>query len=109
MTATAAPGTTFNSSTDARVIGVLHVGSLTSRKFTDQRHGAAAIALQRSLLPSALPAVAWAELAARFIPGRGGVGGDWYDVFILPPVRRPGDRRCSPCRYRCRQCGRLAG
>jgi phosphoserine phosphatase RsbU/P len=25
-----------------------------------------------------------AELAARYIPGRGAVGGDWYDVFILP-------------------------
>ena len=45
---------------------------------------AAAIAPQRSLLPSALPAVAGAELAARFILGRDGVGGDWYDVFTLP-------------------------
>ena len=25
-----------------------------------------------------------AELAARYIPGHGGVGGDWYDVFTLP-------------------------
>jgi serine phosphatase RsbU (regulator of sigma subunit) len=25
-----------------------------------------------------------AEFAARFIPGREGVGGDWYDVFTLP-------------------------
>ena len=44
----------------------------------------AAIALQRSLVPAALPAVAGAELAARYIPGDGGVGGDWYDVFGLP-------------------------
>jgi serine phosphatase RsbU (regulator of sigma subunit) len=41
-------------------------------------------ALQRSLVPSALPAMAGAELAARYIPGSGAVGGDWYDVFTLP-------------------------
>ena len=28
--------------------------------------------------------MAGAELAARYIPGDGGVGGDWYDVFRLP-------------------------
>ncbi len=89
-----------------RVIGVLHVGSLTRRKFTDhdasmlqlaadraaaavqsmtaRADRAAAFALQRSLLPFALPTVAGAALAARFIPGQGGVGGDWYDVFTLP-------------------------
>jgi sigma-B regulation protein RsbU (phosphoserine phosphatase) len=89
-----------------RVIGVLHVGSLTGRKFNDhdarllqlaadraaavvqsitaRADRSAAVALQRSLLPSALPAVAGAELAARFSPGQGGVGGDWYDVFTLP-------------------------
>jgi phosphoserine phosphatase RsbU/P len=89
-----------------RVIGVLHVGSLTPRRFTGHevellqlaadraaaavqsmtvqadRHAAAA--LQRSLMPTALPAVPGAELAARYIPGSGGVGGDWYDVFTLP-------------------------
>ena len=90
-----------------RLIGVMHVGSLTSdRQFTEQdaellqlaadraatavqsieasADAVAASALQRSLLPSALPAVPGAELAARFIPGRGHVGGDWYDVFVLP-------------------------
>ena len=89
-----------------RVIGVLHVGSLTSRRFTSgdvellQLAGdraaaavqsmtaaadrAAVDALQRSLVPSALPAVAGAELAARYVPGSGAVGGDWYDVFTLP-------------------------
>jgi serine phosphatase RsbU (regulator of sigma subunit) len=40
--------------------------------------------LQRSLVPSALPAVAGAEMAARYVPGSGVVGGDWYDVFTLP-------------------------
>jgi len=89
-----------------RVIGVLHVGSLTPRRFTGADVGllqlaadraatavqsintradrVAAAALQRSLLPSALPAFAGAELAARYVPGSGGVGGDWYDVFRLP-------------------------
>jgi sigma-B regulation protein RsbU (phosphoserine phosphatase) len=88
------------------VIGVLHVGTLTSRVFTSddsdllqvaadraalavqavnaQMDRATAAALQHSLLPSALPAVAGLEMAARYVPGSGHVGGDWYDVFILP-------------------------
>ena len=89
-----------------RVVGVMHVGSLTGRQFNaeDTRllqlaadraamavqsmaartDRIAAAALQRSLLPSALPPVPGAEIAARLIPGNGGVGGDWYDVFSLP-------------------------
>ena len=89
-----------------RVIGVLHVGSLTPRRFTGddvrllqlaadraaatvqsmtaQANRVAVTALQHSLVPSALPAVAGAEMAARYIPGSGAVGGDWYDVFTLP-------------------------
>jgi putative methionine-R-sulfoxide reductase with GAF domain len=89
-----------------KVIGVLHVGSLTPRKFTPgdlellqltadraaaavqsmtaQADRVAATALQHSLVPSALPAVAGAELAARYVPGSGAIGGDWYDVFSLP-------------------------
>jgi len=89
-----------------RVIGVLHVGSLTPRQFTSddvellqmaadraaaavrsitaQADRAAVTALQRSLVPSALPAIAGVEMAARYIPGGGAVGGDWYDVFTLP-------------------------
>jgi phosphoserine phosphatase RsbU/P len=89
-----------------RVIGVLHVGSLIPRKFTGHDiellqlagdRAAAAVqsmtaradriaveSLQRSLVPSALPAVAGAEIAARYVPGSGVVGGDWYDVFTLP-------------------------
>ncbi len=89
-----------------RVIGVMHVGSLTPRRFTAddiqllqlaadraaavvqsmsaQADRLAAATLQRSLVPAALPAVAGAELAARYIPGEGRVGGDWYDVFTLP-------------------------
>ena len=90
----------------SEVIGVLHVGSLTPREFTSndtellqlaadraakavhsitaRADRAAVTALQRGLLPSALPAVPGAELAARYIAGQGSVGGDWYDVFILP-------------------------
>jgi serine phosphatase RsbU (regulator of sigma subunit) len=45
---------------------------------------AAALALQRSLVPSALPTVAGVAVAARYVPGSGHVGGDWYDVFVLP-------------------------
>jgi putative methionine-R-sulfoxide reductase with GAF domain len=91
---------------DGRVIGVLHVGSLTPRRFTgddasllqlaadraalavrsvrsaDDR--IAAEALQRSLLPSAPPTVPGVQIAARYVPGSGAVGGDWYDVFVLP-------------------------
>jgi sigma-B regulation protein RsbU (phosphoserine phosphatase) len=89
-----------------KVIGVLHVGSLTPRRFTAgdvellqltadraaaavqsmtaQADRIAATALQHSLVPSALPAVEGAELAARYVPGSGTIGGDWYDVFSLP-------------------------
>lgn len=87
------------------VVGVMHVGSLTPREFTpddvdllqlaaDRAATAvqslsvradriAVAALQQSLLPSALPAIRGAQLAARYVPGRGVVGGDWYDVFTL--------------------------
>ena len=89
-----------------RVIGVLHVGSLTGRQFsredTDllqlaadraalalhsllaQDDALAAVALQSSLLPSPPPEVPGLELAARYVTGTGNVGGDWYDVFTLP-------------------------
>ena len=89
-----------------RVIGVLHVGSLSGRPFEQQDvellqlaadraalamhslmsqdDALAAVALQRSLLPTALPAVPGLGLAARYVAGSGAVGGDWYDVFVLP-------------------------
>jgi serine phosphatase RsbU (regulator of sigma subunit) len=89
-----------------RVIGVLHVGSLTAREFTHEdvellqvAAGRAATAVQsmmmredqlgaaalvRSLLPAALPVSDGGQLAARYVPGAGAVGGDWYDVFTLP-------------------------
>ena len=95
---------------EGRVIGVLHVGTLTFREFTaedkqllqlaadraapaienarlfEQRR--VAEALQRTLLPSELPAIAGLEVASRYVPAEGsGLGGDWYDVFELPESR----------------------
>ena len=88
------------------VIGVLHVGTVHNQVFTadhaallqlaadraalavqslrSREDRAATAALQRSLLPSALPEVSGVEVAARYVPGDGQVGGDWYDVFPLP-------------------------
>ena len=44
--------------------------------------------LQRTLLPSELPAVAGLEVASRYVPAAGtSLGGDWYDVFELPESR----------------------
>lgn len=48
---------------------------------------AAAAALQRSLVPSRLPDIDGLDLAGRYLPGDGGVSGDWYDVFALPGRR----------------------
>ncbi|MFF2409413.1 PP2C family protein-serine/threonine phosphatase [Streptomyces sp. NPDC058092] len=43
-------------------------------------------ALQREMLPSALPALPGLQTAARYMPARSGldIGGDWYDGFVLP-------------------------
>jgi serine phosphatase RsbU (regulator of sigma subunit) len=89
-----------------KVIGVLHVGSLSGRPFGQedaellqlaadraalalhsmmaQDDALAAMALHRSLLPATLPEVPGTDLAARYVTGSGNVGGDWYDVFVLP-------------------------
>ena len=92
---------------EGSVLGVLHVGTLTPRRFTEQdaellqmvadraataihsrisqTERAAAAALRRHLLPARLPSVDGLEFAARYVAGGGGhVGGDWYDVFTLP-------------------------
>ena len=93
-----------------RLLGVVHVGSLRARRFSandvavlesaaeriarvihaDQTttDRASAWALQRSLLPTRLPDVDGIEFASRFVPARSaGVGGDWFDVFLLPDDR----------------------
>jgi serine phosphatase RsbU (regulator of sigma subunit)/anti-sigma regulatory factor (Ser/Thr protein kinase) len=95
---------------EGRVMGVLHVGTLSERRFTEddaeflqlvadrvalatqarlsKEERAAAAALQRSLLPFRLPHVPGLDLAARYVPGEAGaVGGDWYDVLSLPGGR----------------------
>ncbi|MGW1818705.1 PP2C family protein-serine/threonine phosphatase [Streptomyces sp. NPDC002125] len=43
-------------------------------------------ALQRKMLPAALPALPGLQTAARYAPARDGldIGGDWYDGFLLP-------------------------
>jgi serine phosphatase RsbU (regulator of sigma subunit) len=89
------------------LLGVLHVGSLSERRFTQTEsdllaHVAGRVAaavqarqaelertvarvLQRSLLPSKLPDLPDFEFAARYVAAEvGGVGGDWYDAFVLP-------------------------
>ncbi len=92
---------------EGRVIGVLHVGSLTRRHF-DQREvdllqlaadrAAIAIeharlhaqrdiveAMQRAMLPAALPLIPGILFTATYKPAAvdARVGGDWYDVFEL--------------------------
>jgi len=92
------------------LVGVMHVGSVSQRRFTDddtellqlvadriamaaylhrsRTEQAAATVLADSLLPTRLPTTAGWELAARYVPGADiGVGGDWYDVFPLPGDR----------------------
>jgi serine phosphatase RsbU (regulator of sigma subunit) len=90
------------------LLGVVHIGSVTPRVFTAQETAQleiladqlavqvlrrraseehiAALALQRSLLPTA-PRVAGLDVAARYVPADGDLGGDWYDVFRLPGER----------------------
>jgi GAF domain-containing protein/anti-sigma regulatory factor (Ser/Thr protein kinase) len=95
-----------------RVLGVLHVGTLEQRRFSDDdvallelaaerlavaldhsriyaREHAVATTLQRSLLPERLPEVSGATLASRYVPAAADVevGGDWYDVIGLPGGR----------------------
>ncbi|RSN68790.1 diguanylate phosphodiesterase [Actinomadura sp. WAC 06369] len=91
---------------EGSLLGVLHVGTLAPRRFTAEEtefvqlaagraamavryqvsraEREAALELQRGLAPTALPALPGLELAARYRPGRASVGGDWYDVFVLP-------------------------
>jgi sigma-B regulation protein RsbU (phosphoserine phosphatase) len=91
----------------AKMIGVLHVGRISDRPFSqadtellgvvaDRVAGAvqthqlvveqtAADLLERSLLPQTLPSWPGLDFAARYVTGDGrAVGGDWYDAFTLP-------------------------
>lgn len=92
---------------EGRLLGVLHVGTLARRRFSDadvellqlvadrvalatdarrsERESQAVKVLQRSLLPARLPSVPGLESAVRYSAGgEGDVGGDWYDLFTLP-------------------------
>jgi serine phosphatase RsbU (regulator of sigma subunit) len=88
------------------LVGVMHVGSVSTRMFSAEDAGLlqvaadrvalavqslrarddrlAVLALQRSLVPGTPPVVAGMRMAARYVTGDGVVGGDWYDVFPLP-------------------------
>ena len=94
---------------EGALIGVLHVGSLHPRTFTEadvavlqlaaaraapaieharltqaleHEHRVARL-LQRSLLPQRLPQPVGVSVAGRYLPARDEVGGDWYDVIEL--------------------------
>ncbi|RZB13764.1 GAF domain-containing protein [Streptomyces sp. F001] len=56
-----------------------------ARRFT--REHTLAVALQRSLLPRALPEQNAFEVAFRYLPAQSGVSGDWFDVIPLPGGR----------------------
>jgi anti-sigma regulatory factor (Ser/Thr protein kinase)/putative methionine-R-sulfoxide reductase with GAF domain len=94
---------------EGELIGVLHVGSLTPRNFDArdlavldlaaaraapaierarllgavEREHRNAVMLQRSLLPRRLGAAPGVTVAARYLPARDEVGGDWYDMIPL--------------------------
>ncbi len=59
------------------------IGQRLSASTRDDAH-LAALALQRSLLPGAPPSVDGLDLAVRYLPADGDLGGDWYDIFRLP-------------------------
>lgn len=91
------------------LVGVLHVGSKCPDRFTQadetrlldiakqvaamigarvrESERSAAVALQRSLLPTQPPQLPGLESAVRYLPAEGDLGGDWYDVFELPDGR----------------------
>ncbi len=94
---------------EGELIGVLHIGSLQPRTFdlrdlailqlaaaraapaierarllgALEREHRNAVVLQRSLLPRRLVAVPGVTVAARYLPAREEVGGDWYDTVEL--------------------------
>ena len=90
------------------VLGVMHVGTKTPRRFTkdevellqlaadrvalalrvrlSERARVVIEAFQRTFLPEVLPYVPGLRIASRYLPAATavGVGGDWYDTFALP-------------------------
>jgi Stage II sporulation protein E (SpoIIE)/GAF domain len=96
---------------EGRVIGVLHVGTFQRRVFGEgdvrllrlvadrvaiaihtaqlSELVAATELMQRTLLPEELPRLPGLRMRAIYRPAGSGVkiGGDWYDVFVLPDGR----------------------
>jgi len=88
-----------------QVLGVLHVGSLTYRKFSDadvqllqmvaervalglnvrlyEHERRLTNALQQTFLPVGMPSVPRLRFTSKYQPAAG-IGGDWYDVLELP-------------------------
>src|SRR4030095_2227495 len=64
-----------------RLLGVLHVGTVSPRRFDDEDAALLQMGADR------VADVAGFETAVRYIPGAGTVGGDWYDMFVLPSGR----------------------
>jgi serine phosphatase RsbU (regulator of sigma subunit)/anti-sigma regulatory factor (Ser/Thr protein kinase) len=93
---------------DGDVVGVMHVGTVTRRRFTDDevellqlvadrvalalrarlsdRTRVVIEAFQRTFMPEVLPYVPGLRIASRYLPAASavGIGGDWYDTFTLP-------------------------
>lgn len=90
-----------------RLLGVLHVGRLENRPFTDAdarllqvvaervsgatqaaqlaAEKSAASLLEKSLMPGRMPSLAGLEFATRYMtPEDRTVGGDWFDGFVSP-------------------------
>ena len=85
-----APGSLedFDEQDEAVLVQLAQLASLALQKVVEfEREHEVAVALQRSLLPPSLPAVAGLDVHAAYVPGRDelqlAVGGDWYDVFVL--------------------------
>ena len=96
---------------ERRLIGVLHVGTMHERVFTENdeqllqlvadrvalaiehdrlfEQRRVAETLQRTLLPTVLDAPQGVRVAARYLPAaeHSAVGGDWYDLIPLPDGR----------------------
>jgi serine phosphatase RsbU (regulator of sigma subunit)/anti-sigma regulatory factor (Ser/Thr protein kinase) len=88
-----------------QVLGVLHVGSLTHREFTEsdvqllqmvaeraalglnvrlyEHERRLTAALQQTFLPVSMPRVPGLRFTSKYQPAAG-IGGDWYDVLALP-------------------------
>ncbi|MET9735576.1 SpoIIE family protein phosphatase [Streptomyces sp. NPDC006458] len=67
------------------IVGRAALGVENARQFTRERN--TALTLQRFLLPRQLAVQPTVEVATRYLPSGGGVGGDWFDVIPLSGAR----------------------